>query len=232
MNIVRTKIIAAVFGFILVFVLLLASILNVGLSQTIFKEVQLKYDIADYAGCSQETLDYATEQLIRYIRGERDDLNIKGTVFNIETAIFNEKEIAHMVDVKNLFIIGQNILYCCILVMILLFLFEITTNREAFNYKFFKSVTITMIISLALFLIIGAMAFLDFDSFWMGFHKVFFTNDLFLLDPNTDFLIRMMPLEFFISIVSRIGITFGISYTVSIAAMTISHYVLKGSKSK
>lgn len=232
MNILRTKIIASIFGFLLVFVLLLSSILNIGLSEKVYREIQLEYEIAEYAGCSQETLDEVTAELISYIKGDRDDLVMQGIVFNVETDIFNEKEISHMIDVKNLFILGQNILYVSILIMILLFLFEITTNREAFNYKFFKSTTITMAISLALFLLIGAMAILDFDSFWMGFHRVFFTNDLFLLDPNTDFLIRMMPLEFFISIVTRIGITFGVSYLISIISMTLSHYLQKGTKSK
>ncbi|HSN67432.1 MAG TPA: DUF1461 domain-containing protein, partial [Fusibacter sp.] len=43
-----------------------------------------------------------------------------------------------------------------------------------------------------------ALYFIDFDWAFRKFHEIFFTNDLWLLDPKTDRLIQMMPLEFFI----------------------------------
>ena len=38
---------------------------------------------------------------------------------------------------------------------------------------------------------------LDFDGLFIAFHRVFFTNDLWILDPRTDLLIQLMPEAFF-----------------------------------
>ena len=47
--------------------------------------------------------------------------------------------------------------------------------------------------------------YLIFNSLFVLFHKVAFTNDLWLLNPQTDLLIRLMPIEFFISYAAIIG---------------------------
>ena len=57
-------------------------------------------------------------------------------------------------------------------------------------------------------------AFLDFNEFWTMFHHIFFRNDLWLLDPNTDVLIMMVPETFFFNLVFRILGGFGLGYLV------------------
>ena len=51
-------------------------------------------------------------------------------------------------------------------------------------------------------------AAIDFNSFWIQFHYLFFTNDLFFLDPNTEILINMVPEQFFFDLVMRIILMF------------------------
>ena len=63
----------------------------------------------------------------------------------------------------------------------------------------------TLIAILAAVTLIIIAACIDFDSLFVLFHKVAFTNDLWLLDPRTDLLIRLMPIEFFISYAAIIG---------------------------
>ena len=46
-----------------------------------------------------------------------------------------------------------------------------------------------------------------FDSIFIGFHKVFFANDDWMLDPSTDNLIIMFPKPFFIAITQKIIIS-------------------------
>jgi len=43
----------------------------------------------------------------------------------------------------------------------------------------------------------------DFDGLFTAFHRIAFTNDGWLLDPSKDLLIRLMPVEFFISLAVR-----------------------------
>ena len=47
----------------------------------------------------------------------------------------------------------------------------------------------------------------SFASFTL-FHEIFFTNDLWLFDPATDYMIRMLPEGFFYDMVMRIGAWF------------------------
>lgn len=56
------------------------------------------------------------------------------------------------------------------------------------------------VLALALFLAVPAVV--DFSSWWTGFHRISFSNDLWLLDPSTEWLIKMFPLEFFFAIVT------------------------------
>jgi D-alanyl-D-alanine carboxypeptidase len=54
----------------------------------------------------------------------------------------------------------------------------------------------------------AAIVSTDFDHYWRIFHTIFFTNDLWLLDPSTDMLINIVPLEFFIALVERCALLF------------------------
>ena len=68
-------------------------------------------------------------------------------------------------------------------------------------------------------LLAGALliwAAVDFDGFFLTFHRIAFTNDGWLLDPRTDLLIRLMPEEFFISLGLR-GLPWALSVPVLLA---------------
>ena len=57
-------------------------------------------------------------------------------------------------------------------------------------------------------ILFGIVISKNFYPYFELFHKIFFTNDLWLLDPYTDLLIRMLPEGFFLDMVIRIGIIF------------------------
>ena len=68
----------------------------------------------------------------------------------------------------------------------------------------------------------GLLFFSDFNKYFTLFHEVFFTNDLWLLDPRTDLLIRMLPEGFFFDMVARIGIIFlALMFAVVIISITV-----------
>jgi len=49
-------------------------------------------------------------------------------------------------------------------------------------------------------------AVVDFHSLFTLFHHMFFTNDLWLLNPKQDLLLQLMPTSFFIEYAARIGL--------------------------
>lgn len=51
---------------------------------------------------------------------------------------------------------------------------------------------------LAAVAVLAVWGLTDFDGLFVLFHQLSFANDLWLLDPRTDLLIRLMPIHFFI----------------------------------
>ena len=52
----------------------------------------------------------------------------------------------------------------------------------------------------AVFTGITVWSLADFDGLFVTFHRLAFTNDGWLLDPRTDLLIRLMPVNFFVTL--------------------------------
>ncbi|WP_407651962.1 lipoprotein intramolecular transacylase Lit [Citroniella saccharovorans] len=52
------------------------------------------------------------------------------------------------------------------------------------------------------------LLFLNFENSFIIFHKIFFNNDLWLMNPNTDIMIRILTGDFFYQICIRIIIYF------------------------
>ena len=48
----------------------------------------------------------------------------------------------------------------------------------------------------------------DFSKYFIVFHKIFFNNDLWVLDPRTDMLINIVPEGFFFDTAARIAMVF------------------------
>lgn len=62
------------------------------------------YQVPETVHMQMDDLLYVTEEMMAYLRGNRDDLHIDTVVDGQEREFFNEREIAHMEDVRELFI--------------------------------------------------------------------------------------------------------------------------------
>ncbi len=172
--------------------------------RSFFEDFYQKNETYEQLNMSFEDLMLATDRLLDYIVGENDDLVFNVTILNKSTQMFNQKEIDHMVDVKALYqsmIVVQWGGYGIFLVS-LLFGF-ILYKKKLFTILLEASKQATMFL-LIIIVGIGVFAIVDFNSFWNAFHEVLFTNDLWLLNPNTDRMIVMVPLHFFQQLIVRI----------------------------
>src|SRR5690554_1202408 len=153
---------------------------------------------------SKSDLMMATDRLLDYIVGKEESLEFDVVVANQQTQMFNEKEIEHMIDVKTLYnamVVVQYVGYG-------MFLLSIIIGLAIYKKKLFpillEASKKALVFLLVIIVGIGLMAIIDFNSFWNAFHKVLFTNDLWLLNPATDRMIVMVPLHFFQQLVARI----------------------------
>lgn len=222
--------ISIIFSILLAFHMLISFVTFVGLNPEIYKNAQLADDVAMNADLDQETLDLATNGLIDYMDGDRDDLVIMSSAQEGHE-LFNSKEKAHMIDVKNLFILSKNINNRLFIILLLILIFYLGYDKEGMKKHFMKYCAITLTIVLGVWLIIAILAMIDFSSFWTVFHKVLFTNDLWMLNPSTDLLIRMMPQRFFTRIVVHVLVRFMGSYIIVLAALTTCHVLINKRKS-
>jgi integral membrane protein (TIGR01906 family) len=63
------------------------------------------------------------------------------------------------------------------------------------------------LLTLGLLLLFGLLAIVGFDSLFLKFHQISFSNDLWRLDPSRDYLIIMFPLGFWFDATMRVAAT-------------------------
>lgn len=173
---------------------ILAVIFYVCFDINFYKNFYQKENLASSIGTSSDSLINNTQNLLNYLN-KKEQLN---------TDWFSEKDILHMVDVQNLYTFSHNIMIYCFITFILSTIIIILILRgKSLLYitKIFNKVLLLFIVLVGG---LSAVIAYNFNSFWIKFHTTLFSNDLWLLSPNESNLIKMVPEEFFISLITKI----------------------------
>lgn len=203
----KTKVFPILWSLLLCVMLLISVIDFFSFRLSYYEKMYQINQSASHIQISQEDLMESTIVLLDYLRDDRDNLDINVEINNETVPMFNEREISHMVDVKDLYQNAMTVRNISFVVFILLSLFLFYENSSYFLLEGFKR---TLLILGLILIFIVSYAVIDFNSFWNDFHHIFFTNDLWILDPRVDRLINMVPLNFFNGLVTRIIITYGL----------------------
>lgn len=186
-----------------------------------------KYEISEYTGIERTDLERICRTLADYLKGTRKDIVISANVQGISREVFNEKEKKHMTDVKNIFDLVR------LLTPVSMIFFVVCSLLLSKNYgkkPFYRGLVLTGVILPVVALVPVIAALIDFNSVFTLFHKIFFTNDLWLLDPRTDILIQMLPQPFFESMAMMWGITALLLFFICIVWGTMGLRRLKRKK--
>ena len=173
---------------------ILAVIFYVCFDINFYKNFYQKENLASSIGTSSDSLINNTQNLLNYLN-KKEQLN---------TDWFSEKDILHMVDVQNLYTFSYNIMIFCLLTLIISTIIIILILRgKSLLYitKIFNKVLLLFIVLVGG---LSAVIAYNFNSFWIKFHTTLFSNDLWLLSPSESNLIKMVPEEFFISLITKI----------------------------
>lgn len=137
----------------------------------------------------------------------------------LDQSIFTEREILHMTDVRLLLDILRYLL------MLMLTIFIVLTIFEAISVKWLSLVWTALVgagVALVLSLLKLIVVAFAFDTMFVIFHKIFFLNDLWMLDSSST-LIKLFPTAFF----STIGLnSLFATIIISILVIIISGLVL------
>ncbi|MEA4960286.1 TIGR01906 family membrane protein [Lutispora sp.] len=161
-----------------------------------------KYNISENLAIEQKDLMDSTSKLLNYLRDNRKDLDFQTIVNGIEQEFFSARDKLHMVDVKNLFIIGRNIRNG--ILILLLFIIVMLKYNKTISFDLGKALLMSSIAGVLPIALLIILINIDFYKYFTIFHEIFFTNDLWLLDPNADRLVNIFPEGFFSDIAFRI----------------------------
>ena len=185
-----------------------------------YEQEYTKYHVLeDLPEMAMEDLLAVTDEMMAYLRGNREDLHVSAVIGGETREFFNAREIAHMEDVRGLFLGGLMLRRICILILLLLaaFFWGWSHKKEArirfLSYMLPSSLSIGTGLFFLLSAGIAGIISTDFSKYFVVFHQIFFDNDLWILNPATDLLINIVPEPFFMDTAIRIGLLF--------AAMTV-----------
>ena len=186
-----------------------------------FEKEYTKYHVLDsLPSMTMEDLLTVTDEMMDYLKGKRENLHVETTMGGEQREFFNEREIAHMEDVQVLFLKAISIRRICLVLCVLMIAFMIITKA-----RISRVLPASLCMGTGLFFgIIAVLALIistDFTKYFVMFHHIFFTNDLWILDPSTDMLINIVPEGFFMDTAGRIALLFCVT---SLALFAICLY--------
>ena len=183
-------------------VLLMSGIRIFGLNHESYFRLQQRAGVTETAGISQEDMRALDENLAAYLSGRIESPNAEIKVYGKLQNAFNERETAHLADCRRLFAP-----VCSIPGNVVLLLAGAALVLCGGRVKFapLPAWTAALLLLSPLF-VLGIWAAVDFRSAFAFFHRLLFSNDLWLLNPETDLLIRICPASMFASLGMRIGL--------------------------
>lgn len=171
---------------------------------------ELPFDITD------TDLKNLCSELMKYLSLKIPFLETKISINGALVDFYSLKTKIHMADVRNIFkilIYGSYIsIGVCILTFFQMFKF-IKNPLLSIKKSFIHTVIIFALILIPLSIYIN----MSFDTFFIKFHQILFNNDLWLLDPDVDYIICLLPENLFMIYAFRIifGLIIGIFITIS-----------------
>ena len=169
-----------------------------------YKNFYEKENLAPSINTTSSELINNTENLLAYLK-DNTSLNKNW---------FSDKDILHMIDVKNLYNVSFKVMTFCLIIFVITTIIIIITKKTKTLLYITKTFNKTLVIFILLIAILAGIIAYNFNSFWIRFHTILFSNDLWLLSPDESNLIRMVPEEFFISLITRIIIHIFIVFTL------------------
>jgi len=155
-----------------------------------------KYEISQVTGLDSQQLSTVAQHLIDYFDLRTDSAQIEVNKGGTNFKLYNERELIHLEDIKNLI---QRDYWVQRAVLLLMFACAL-----ALFFGFHSGWRILIrgllwgsLITVGLMIILALWALFGFEQFFILFHLISFSNQYWMLDPARDYLIRLFPEGFF-----------------------------------
>ena len=188
-------------------VLLIPIILILGTARLLATDAYLSYEYGkpsfppDAYGFTVQQRFILASTNIHYVRAHLPDNELSKQNLN-GTAIFNDREVAHMADVQTVFQFALRVWqFAFILFVLLAFVLWKKGEQTMVTAALRQGGLLTSVI----ILMIGLLAVFAWQAWFEMFHRLFFDSGSWLFS-YTDTLIRLFPIEFWFDSVLTISI--------------------------
>ncbi len=146
---------------------------------------QVRSDAAAWTGFPRDDLRTATDAILAdLVFGPPDfDVEIDGV------PVLNEREQAHMRDVRTVFV-GLYVASAISLIVL------VVAGRRRDRVRLWRSIRRGAIGLVIGTIVLGVLGFVAFDQLFEVFHRIFFPAGSYLFDPAKDRLVQLFPFQF------------------------------------
>ncbi len=179
-------------------VLLLSSNLRFVVNESHFYQYGFdKYQVSQRTGIERPQLLKAARELIYYFNSDEEPIQVRVVKDGKGFELFNEREVAHLQDVKGLIQLGYHLQLATLAFALGYVGISYLVSKPRSWRKIAKITLWGSALALALMLALALGAVLGFERLFLQFHLISFSNELWILDPSKDYLIMMFPEGFF-----------------------------------
>ena len=171
-----------------------------------------KYNVSLTAGLAEPELDKAASGLIGYFNSGEEYISVTVIKDGEPFELFNQREVAHLKDVKGLVRMNYWILMGTLVYVLAYAGVSLFWRRKKYWRRLAWGVVGGSSLTLLLMLALGVGALFNFDQLFIQFHLLSFTNEFWMLDPMSDYLIMLFPAGFWYdTAILCAGITAGLA---------------------
>jgi integral membrane protein (TIGR01906 family) len=167
-----------------------------------------QYEVVDVTGIERPELDRSAREIITYFESSEPDelLDIRVQRGDEEIALFNQREILHMADVRDLFRLVYRIHEFALVYVVAYVAAVYLWSRERSMRRLARQAITAGIATVAVLSLAAVGVVLGFDAIFEQFHLLSFSNDFWQLDPRTDRLVQMFPMGFWFDVTLAVGV--------------------------
>ena len=157
-----------------------------------------RHDVPRRTGLSDEQLSDAAAQIRNYFSSDDELLDLRVKVGQESVALFSQREIIHMRDVKELVDLTYRVQEGAFLFMFLFITLGFLFRGSDFAGHLRKLLIQGSVTTAALVAAIGLVSLVAFGPLFRLFHQLSFSNDFWQLDPARDVLVQLFPFNFWL----------------------------------
>ena len=155
-----------------------------------------KYEISQVTGIDRPELTNVARRLIDYFNLKAESAQITVSKAGQKLDLFNERELAHLQDVRDLIQLGYRVQRAAIVLMVVCVLTLLLWLQMGWR-TLARGLVAGSAVTLGLMAFLVVWALIGFDRLFILFHEVSFSNELWILYPARDYLIMLFPGGFF-----------------------------------